>query len=137
MGAEGIIASSNLAVPIGYRAIVKECAAVLCSFALLVFTSCASPRAWTKSEKLAAGWFVTGHFADYYTTESLLNDPRYYEKNPILGEHPSDGKLILYFSITGIAALGIAHFWPDTRHWILWPYGGAGFYWANHNRKLD
>jgi len=37
---------------------------VLCLFLL---TSCASPRSWTRQEKVAAGFFLLAHSADAIT----------------------------------------------------------------------
>ena len=100
----------------------------------MFLSSCAS---WSTRDKIAAGFFLAGHAADYYTTEDFLDDPRFYEKNPILGKHPSDKKLVAYFSITAIGALIVAHYWEDARPWLLWGYGGVGFFYADYNRKLD
>ncbi len=103
---------------------------------ILLFTRCASPRPWTKHEKVAAGYFILGHSADALSTEKMLDNLNNYEINPILGEHPSDTKIITYFSFTGIAALTISHFYPELRIPLLSIYGTVNFGLAIHNKRL-
>jgi len=103
---------------------------------ILLFTACASPRPWTKPEKVAAGYFILGHSADALSTEKMLDNPNNYETNPILGEHPSDAEVITYFSLTAIAALTISHFYPKLRFPLLSIFGTTGFGYAIHNNQL-
>lgn len=103
---------------------------------VLLFTGCASSRPWTKSEKVAAGYFILGHSADALSTEKMLENPNIYETNLILGKHPSDTKIAIYFSLTGIAALTISHFYPKLRLLFLSIYGTQGFGYALHNKRL-
>ena len=111
---------------------------VLIGFIIIfLFTSCATPRPWTKGEKISACYFCVAHFADAYTTEAFLNNPNLRERNPILDEHPSDGKLIVYFSLTGAAALLLAHFWPELRKPLFLSYGTLNAGLAIHNYKLN
>jgi uncharacterized protein YceK len=107
----------------------------------LLTTGCASlmphPRPWTKQEKLAAGFFIAAHAANALTTEAHQDHPElYYEKNPILGKHPSDAEIGTYFSITGVGTLLIAHFYPELRQPLLISYGAANCYWTMHDYKI-
>ena len=87
---------------------------------------------------MAGAFFLAAHTANYYSTEKMLDNPDNWEKvNPILGEHPSDKKCIIYFSLTGIGALVVAHFGKDARQWSLGGYGGVTAYWTVHDRGLD
>ena len=85
---------------------------------------------------MAAGFFVLAHIADAYTTERFLDDPENWERNPILGEHPSDPKLTVYFSITGFTALALSHRYPDLRKALLLPYGALNTKNAFRNPRL-
>ena len=81
---------------------------------LLMTTGCTSiiphPRPWTKQEKQAAVFFLAAHTANAYTTELHQDQPhQYYERNPILGKHPSGTESNVYFSVTGLGTLLIAH----------------------------
>ncbi len=94
---------------------------------LLMTTGCTSiiphPRPWTKQEKQAAIFFLAAHTANAYTTELHQDKPHlYYERNPLLGKHPSDTETNVYFSVTGLGTLLIAHFYPEIRERLLWNY---------------
>ena len=100
--------------------------------AVLLISSCASPRPWTKEEKIAAGYFCLAHFADYYTTNKMLNNPANWEINPAVDEeHPE-----IYFSLTCIAALAVGHCWPDARKPLFLGYGTLNAGLAAHNTTL-
>jgi len=106
---------------------------------LFFFSSCATlkpnPKPWTKPEKIAAGYFILGHIADALTTERALDDSNIDEINPILGKRPSDSKITIYFSLTGIAALTISHFYPKLRIPLLSLYGTVNFGNTIHNKR--
>jgi len=102
----------------------------------LLLPACASPRPWTKQEKLAAGFFIAGHLADYYTTNRMLDNPANWEENPILGKHPSDSTVTMYFSLTAIGALVVGHYWPDARKPLFIGYGTLNTGLAAHNTTL-
>ena len=103
---------------------------------VLVFSSCATPRPWTKGEKISAYYFCVAHFADAYTTNQML-DNGYHENNPVLGEYPSDSKVTIYFSLTGAAALVLGHFWPELRKPLFIGYGTLNAGCAIYNSQLD
>lgn len=91
------------------------------------------PRAWTKSEKTAALFYITAHTADAITTENILNRPGFSEANPLMGSHPSDTEIGTYFALTGVITITIAHFNPDYRKHILYGYGGVNAFCAASN----
>ena len=104
---------------------------------VLLSSSCATPRPWTKGEKIAAGYFCLAHFADYYTTERNLDKPNHRENSPILNEYPSDSTLIVYISVTAVGALIAGHFWPELRKPLFLTYGTVNAANAIHNSQLD
>jgi len=101
--------------------------------ACLILTSCA----WSTQEKVAGAFFLAAHTANYYSTEKALDNPNNHENNPILDEHPSDRKCLVYFSLTGVGALIVAHIWKDARQWILWGYGTVNAGCVVYDRGLD
>jgi len=107
------------------------------SIITLLFTSCASSRPWTKQEKLAATFNIAGIMADAYSTKHMLTNPNNHELNPILGKHPTNSQLAIYFPLTAIITLGLSHFYPDFREPLLFGYGGLSFGAAIHNSQLD
>ena len=95
------------------------------------------PKPWSKTDKLLAAYFIAGHTFDAYTTERLQDHPeRFYETNPFLGRHPKDHEIVAYFSITGAAALLLAHLYPELRPGLLIFYGSVGMYYGFHNYDL-
>lgn len=51
----------------------------------------------------ATEWvYQSAAFADMLTTLDIAKHPNLQEENPILGQHPSDGKVIGYYAATGL-----------------------------------
>ena len=98
---------------------------VLSILCLFLFVACASPRPWTRKEKVAAGFFVVAHVANAFSTKAIVDSPYCYESNFIMDKDPSDGKIVAYFSISGALALLVSHFYPKTRVPLLLGYGGV------------
>ncbi|MBA7704844.1 hypothetical protein ES703_113666 [subsurface metagenome] len=99
---------------------------------ILCLCSCAS---WSTREKVAAGTMIAAQMADHYTTEKML-DRGAWENNPVLGRHPSDRELTLYFSVTTPLKLLFAHLFPDHREWILYGFTAVSGYAAYNNYRL-
>lgn len=113
---------------------------LIVTMVVLVTSGCASlmphPRPWTRNEKMAAVFFIAAHTANAYTTEKHQDHPElYYERNSIMGRHPSDAEIGGYFSITGVGTLLIAHLYPETRMSLLVGYGVVNTYWTMHDYK--
>jgi len=100
------------------------------------FISCATPRPWTKQEKIAAGFFLLAHLADGFTTKEL-KDNGHYEHNPLLNKYPSDSEVGLYFSLTTLGALTLSHFYANFREPLLYSYGILNFLLATYNYDLN
>ena len=95
------------------------------------------PRPWTRSEKMAAAFFIAAHTANALTTEAHQNHPdRFYEMNPLMGKHPSDVEIGAYFSLTGVGTLLVTHLYPELRKPLLIGYGGVNCYWTWHDLKM-
>ncbi len=59
---------------------------------------------WTRADYLLEGSWVALHVLNWGTTLDIADNPgRYYETNPIMGRHPSRGKVNLYFVSTTVA----------------------------------
>ncbi len=76
----------------------------------LVFALAAAAGAgekWTTTDVLLETTFVAGLAMDYAQTQHIARNPtKYTEENPILGEHPSKGRVNAYY--VGVGAL---HVW--------------------------
>jgi hypothetical protein len=90
----------------------------LCCLVAIIALFLMGCATWSKTDKalLTTFWLSTG--ADYATTKNALDDGGR-ELNPLIGKHPSDGKLLGYMIITNSAVTAIAHFVPPLRKWLL------------------
>ena len=102
-----------------------------------LLTACASPRPWTKQEKIAAGFFLLAHSANAFTTSRLENNGNYEKFNFIISEHPSDTMVGIYFSLTAGLALGISHYCPKLREPLLYGYGSLNTSLAIYDYNLN
>jgi hypothetical protein len=71
-------------------------AAFLCSHAKADDTNPNAPTPVTE-------WVYQGAaFADMLTTLDIARHPNLVEENPLMGQHPSDGRVLGYFAATGV-----------------------------------
>ena len=69
---------------------------------------------WSTTDKALAASAMTAYALDWAQTRDIANHPDLYETNPLLGRHPSNGKINIHFIGTGLITLGIAHVLPST-----------------------
>lgn len=70
---------------------------------LACFLGCATTDKWTKAEKTKEVAWLILHAVDYSQTRYAMDRPdEFKEANPLLGDHPSEGRLNLFALITGI-----------------------------------
>jgi len=82
-----------------------------------LLTGCSHLDPWTKTDKILEGSYLTLHCVDWLQTRSA-DWTEFEEKNPILGEAPSKGKVDLYFLGTGILHPVVTHILPqEYRKW--------------------
>lgn len=81
---------------------------------------------WTKEDINRELAYYLLHGADWAQTRTIAKNPdRYYEINPILGEHPSTGRVNNYFAATGLGHALLANTLPpEWRKWLQ--YGSIG-----------
>jgi hypothetical protein len=100
--------------------------------AFVLLSGCASAQ-WTTADTIRQGAIVALQAADYFQTRTIATEtypgtdcPRWTEQNPILGEHPSVGKVNAFF-ITAIAANAlVSYLLPPT--WRMgWQYISIGY----------
>jgi hypothetical protein len=106
---------------------------------LVSISSIVGCATWSTGDKVAAGYMIAGKVADFYTTERNHDNHRTWkahERNPILGDDPSDTQLAIYFPISTLATLVIAHYIPEWRKVILYSMGTTNFYFAYKNNEL-
>ena len=59
-------------------------------------------------------------YVDYKQTREISKSELYYEKNPLLGEHPSASRTRNYFIAAGLAHAGITALLPQGKYRTLW-----------------
>lgn len=62
-------------------------------------------------------------------------DKGFVEQNIILGDHPSDGAIILHKVIILGTAVIIGHFWPKARLPLFYGLGVIGIYATAYNAR--
>lgn len=77
---------------------------------------------WSQRDRALAVGFVTTLLIDAAQTRRLARGGwrGYDESNPILGRHPSEGRVNAYTAVAGLAVLGVAAAAPKrARPWVL------------------
>ena len=103
--------------------------------ALFSTTTLADNRAWTGEEKAWLGTAAAVTVADWATTRDLSRryNEGYYENNPILGKHPSTGRVDLYFVSAGLLGYAIADNLDENRKLFLQAWTAVEIFYTNRN----
>jgi hypothetical protein len=112
--------------------IKKVLVAALVCFSTMTW---ADNRAWTGEEKAWLGTAAAFTVADWATTRNLSRryNEGYYENNPILGKHPSTGRVDLYFISAGLIGYTIADNLDQNRKMFLQAWTAVGIFYTNRN----
>ena len=102
----------------------------------MFLAGCANVRPWTKQEKVLLGASCLATVADMTTTLDMLDNGNW-EINPMMGEHPSSGQVVLTMAATQVLTIIVAHYWSDFRAWILGIKTGINTGFAFHNMRMD
>jgi hypothetical protein len=113
----------------------------LVSLAAAVLCGCAS---LSREQLILEGSYQALHVADTIQTLNIKKDNGYWERNPILGRHPSDTEVIAYMAGEAIAHALISKTLADRNapDWLqrLWHYSSVSWNGAlvisNHKRGL-
>jgi len=117
-------------------AVIKKILATL--LVLFSTTSVADNRTWTSEEKAWLGTAAAFTVTDWATTRDLSRryNEGYYENNPILGKHPSTGRVDLYFVTAGLIGYTIADNLDQHRTTFLQMWTGVSIFYTNRNLNL-
>lgn len=79
----------------------------------LVTTPAGAADPWSKQDIALEGVYLVLHLIDWGQTRQIANDPEHYhEMNPIIGKHPSTGRVDVYMATSALLHLGVTHFLP-------------------------
>jgi len=103
--------------------IVRLLLIILSSF----LVGCATTDKWSTTERTKeAAWLIL-HAVDWRQTAYAMDRPdKYEELNPILGKHPSEGRLNLFILTTTIGHILITNYIPK-EHRSVWQNISIGF----------
>ncbi|MEK7593512.1 MAG: hypothetical protein AAB464_02245 [Patescibacteria group bacterium] len=81
---------------------------------------------WTNKDTAREVVYSALHIADWGQTRYIAKNPqKFYERNPLLGKHPSVGKVDTYFFGGLVAHAAISYILPPKYRWV-WQYVGIG-----------
>lgn len=87
------------------------------------------PLLWTAEATLAADWLQTRQIA--------LHPEKYYEINPLIGPHPSQGLVNSYFALCALAEYKSASYLPKReREWFLLALTSMEASYVAHNWRV-
>jgi hypothetical protein len=118
-----------------HAAIKKILATALVLFSTITL---ADNRAWTGEEKAWLGTAAAFTVADWATTRDLSRryNEGYYENNPVLGKHPSTGRVDLYFVSAGLIGYAIADNLDQNRKTFLQAWTAVEIFYVNRNLNI-
>lgn len=67
---------------------------------------------WTSTDSALLGTAITGLAADWAQTRYIATEHGYHETNPLLGSHPSVGRVNTYFAGSIAGTVGLALWMP-------------------------
>ena len=93
---------------------------------------------WTSADTVAQGAVTALLIADWGQTRYIaLNPQDWHEKNSLLGEHPSSGKVNDYFAAAIVGHAAISYLLPkDLRHGWQYVWIGIEANTVQNNRSL-
>ena len=95
---------------------------------------------WNKTDTAFQIVYTTLHFIDWWQTLDIARNPdKWSETNPILGDHPSVGRVNAYFTLTLIGHTAISYILPKDyrRIWqVVWIGIEAGYVVHNYRAGI-
>ena len=88
-------------------------------FLSILFITPVQADDWTSKDTAYQAAFLTLHAADYLQTKEIIRNPKFYERNLILGRDPSHNQVDAYFLGTALAHTAIACILPK-RYRRVW-----------------
>lgn len=93
---------------------------------------------WTDDDTRREAVYIALHIMDWAQTRTIARNPdRWNEVNPILGEHPSVGRVDAYFAVMALSHMAVSDVLP-TEYRDTWQYLSIGFEagFVGHNLSL-
>lgn len=116
---------------------MKYVALLVCAYMAFTGRTAAAADSWSKQDMALQATYTALHIIDWGQTRYIAKNPKtFFERNAILGKHPTVDKVDMYFAGTLIAHALVTHFLPDKYRpwWQLATISMEG-YCVNHNFK--
>ena len=95
---------------------------LLCGLLLLALSApglAHSADVWSTRDKYLESTYLVFHTLDWLQTKDIAASKEYHETNLVLGRHPHQSTVDLYFIGTGLAHVGLVHLLPrEYRPWF-------------------
>ena len=110
---------------------------LLLSLLLLTLPTLSKANDWTTNDTIRQTAVLSTFSLDYAQTRDIKNHAWAYETNPILGRHPSDRRITLYFLSASVIHTGIAYkLPPDWRRGFQYTTLALQLAVIAHNKKI-
>lgn len=80
---------------------------------LLALCGAVQAQSWTDEQRTLGAMYMTAHAIDWAQTRQIIREPGMWERNPILGRHPSRARVNAYFVITPIVGALLLDYLPS------------------------
>jgi hypothetical protein len=91
---------------------------VIVAILTLSMLGCVETKPWTKTELTMAAWAAVATAVDMSQTFQIKDHPGMSELNPVIGPHPSDTTIAIWFPLTAAVGSVIAHYGPNAKVWL-------------------
>ena len=111
---------------------------LLTAMFVLLLVNIAQPFEWSKEDTIREITWQVLHVMDWGQTLDIARQPhKYQELNPVLGKHPSVGKVNTYMALSAVAHLGISLALPkEYRKWFQYVTIGMTGSLVIHNHSI-
>jgi hypothetical protein len=107
------------------------------TLAALICAPAAAHDDWTNADTARQAAFFATSLVDLAQTRWIADHPSHCEYNPLLGRHPSSGRVGAYFAAAAAAHTLIAYSLPaDWRHGFQYVTIGAELSVVTHNARV-
>ena len=105
---------------------------------LILFAGCTlTPDKWSAQDYAMQSLVVGTKAVDWLQTKEIARNDDYYERNPILGENPSQTEVNLFFLAGSILETGAVHFTKsEYRPYVQTIFIGVNSAFVIHNYSI-
>lgn len=109
----------------------------VCIIMILACMGCSPGKQWTKQDTYRHATLTGLMVIDWQQTREIAENPdKYWEINPLVGKHPSVGKVDRYFVSSWLIKTGVAWAFPKYRTKWQWFCIGVSASLVGHNFRI-